>query len=657
MRQRQLLGAWFLAMAAVLSGGLAAGPASSAAGGAQALPAAVDAEQALAERFAPVVALVHQDVECGPGEPYQPSDVDLVLGDQSVALRGPWTGDEVIKVGPTADDLSEGLFGYHLDFPGNPLEAGCDYEEWAGATAEGGPPTTYAHVATEAGRNGRLALQYWFFYPFNDYTNKHEGDWEMIQLVFAAADATAALDQAPLEVGYSQHEGLEVAGWDDPKLQFVEGTHPVVHAAAGSHANYFDDALYLGTSGEQGFGCDDTRGPADDLRPAVAVIPGDPEAARTAFPWIGFEGRWGQREQAFYNGPTGPNTKQSWTHPISYQEEKGRDLSYAVPAGGLFGTSATDFFCSAVSGGSELVRKLANDPSRLLLILAVVVLLVVYVVRRTSWSPVTPLRIARRRAAGQLIRAAGRMYAARWRLFIGIGFLTVPASLLVAGLESLILSDSDIVGMSAGGEGGGLRVMLAALLGFLVIGTSILLVLAATTHALAEMDRGTEVSVRRAYRLALARWRALLGAFLIASVLVGLLSLTVVLSPIALVVITLSALFVPVIAFEGQPALRSLRRSSALVRVQILKTVVLLASSILLAGIVGPILGTLLILVTGAPFPIANIIAGVTYAVLMPYVGLTMAYLYFDARVRSELAQEDVNLPRTLPAEIEPLER
>ena len=58
----------------------------------------------------------------------------------------------------------------------------------------------------------------------------------------------------------------------------------------------------------------------------------------------------------------------------------------------------------------------------------------------------------------------------------------------------------------------------------------------------------------------------------------------------------------------------------------------------LLAGVVGPILGTLLILVTGAPFPLANIVAGVTYAVLMPYVGLTMAYLYFDARVRSELA-------------------
>ena len=36
----------------------------------------------------------------------------------------------------------------------------------------------------------------------------------------------------------------------------------------------------------------------------------------------------------------------------------------------------------------------------------------------------------------------------------------------------------------------------------------------------------------------------------------------------------------------------------------------------------------------------------------MPYVGLTMAYLYFDARVRSELALEDADVAERLPAEI-----
>ena len=228
MRPRHLAGAALAAAAAVLSLAITAGP-SSAAGGVGAAPSAPDDEQALAERFAPVVRLVHQDVECGPGEPYRPSDVETVLGDRSVALRGPWEGDEIVRVGPTADQLGEGLSGYYLDFPGNPLDAGCDYERWSRAAAADSAPTTYAHVVTEDGHDDRVVLQYWFFYPFNDYTNKHEGDWEVIQLVFAAPDATEALDQTPIEVGYSQHEGAEVSSWDDPKLEIVEGTHPVVY--------------------------------------------------------------------------------------------------------------------------------------------------------------------------------------------------------------------------------------------------------------------------------------------------------------------------------------------------------------------------------------------------------------------------------------------
>jgi hypothetical protein len=145
----------------------------------------------------------------------------------------------------------------------------------------------------------------------------------------------------------------------------------------------------------------------------------------------------------------------------------------------------------------------------------------------------------------------------------------------------------------------------------------------------------------------------LLGAFLVASILVGLLGLSVVLSPVAVVLVVLFALYVPVIAFEGAAAVESLRRSAALVRIQIVKTAILLATSILVAGAVGPLLGTILILLTGAPFPVANIVAGVTYVVLMPYVALTMAYLYFDAWVRSELARDEVRVREVLPAEIQ----
>ena len=55
----------------------------------------------------------------------------------------------------------------------------------------------------------QLALQYWLFYAYNDWNNLHEGDWEMIQLVFDARNAHDALTTAPTSVGYSQHEGAE----------------------------------------------------------------------------------------------------------------------------------------------------------------------------------------------------------------------------------------------------------------------------------------------------------------------------------------------------------------------------------------------------------------------------------------------------------------
>ena len=281
--------------------------------------------------------------------------MDAFLGRPDVALRGPWQSNDLIKIGPTAADLGRASSEYYLDFPGDPLRPGCDYERWTREAYAGRSPTVYAHVATEAGHTDRLALQYWLYYPFNDYNNKHESDWEMIQLVFAAASPDEALDQEPVEVAYSQHEGAEVSSWHDNKLEIVDGSHPVVHAAAGSHANYYESALYLGRSGQQGFGCDDTTAPTNDVRPVVKLIPADTASAREGFPWIAYQGHWGQRERAFYNGPTGPVTKPSWTAPISWQQDEGRELSYVVPVGGLLGTAATDFFCSGVATGSNVV--------------------------------------------------------------------------------------------------------------------------------------------------------------------------------------------------------------------------------------------------------------------------------------------------------------
>jgi hypothetical protein len=609
---------------------------------APAAAADIDDERALAERFAPVVRLVEQEEPCGPGEPYLPMDVDLLFEEPTVALRGPWKADDLIRVGPTAADLSRGLYEYHLDFPGDALDPGCDYERWNDRLVQGSEATVYAHVATDEAFPGRLALQYWLFYSFNDFNNKHEGDWEMVQLVFEADDAAGALDAEPVVVGYSQHEGAERAEWGDEKLELVEGRHPVVHPAAGSHANYFDEALYLGSTAEQGVGCDDTSEPTIDVRPVVLTIPSDPAAASRAFPWIDYEGRWGELQEAFFNGPTGPNLKRQWTEPIAWAEDKWRDHSYAIPAGGVLGTDATDFFCDAVQAGSDALRQTLADPGRTLVILAVLLALVIFAVTRTTWQPTAPLRLARRRASGQILAAAARMYVARSPLFIGIGLVFLPITIFNALLQGVVLR--------TGGEAGGLLAFFTLLIGTTLTLAGLGLVQAATASAIAGIDAGEDMNPLRAYRLALARFRALLGALAIAVPIVAILGLTLALVPVAVWVAVRWALVAQAVELEDRSALRALRRSGELVTGRWIKVAFLIVFGAGIALLLGPLIGALLILFTDAPFALLNIVAGVVYSLAMPLVALATTYVYYDAVVREELEPEEK--PDVLPAEI-----
>jgi predicted membrane metal-binding protein len=79
------------------------------------------------------------------------------------------------------------------------------------------------------------------------------------------------------------------------------------------------------------------------------------------------------------------------------------------------------------------------------------------------------------------------------------------------------------------------------------------------------------------------------------------------------------------------------------------------ASLIVVGGalviVAGPLIGALLILVTAAPFWLVNVIAGVVYALTMPFVAITTSYVYVDARTRGELAAAQAR--SELPAEIE----
>ena len=121
------------------------------------------AEQELAEKWAPIVQIREQEEECDrDGEGWEPTNVDIVLGNPEVVLRD--VDDEVVVEGPTAADLFGLGEGYYLDFPGNSIRPGCDYERDFLRFKEetGTPPTIYSHIVSQSDKPGLLAVQYWF---------------------------------------------------------------------------------------------------------------------------------------------------------------------------------------------------------------------------------------------------------------------------------------------------------------------------------------------------------------------------------------------------------------------------------------------------------------------------------------------------------------
>src|SRR5207249_4921116 len=110
------------------------------------------------------------------------------------------------------------------------------------ASTGGGGPAAYGRVVHE---DDSVVLQYWYFYYDDVYSytyppsdllwQAHEGDWENVDVVLSA-------DGDPLFVGYSQHCLGQRRAWGDTPR--IDDTHPVVHVAIGSHANYFTEGIH-----------------------------------------------------------------------------------------------------------------------------------------------------------------------------------------------------------------------------------------------------------------------------------------------------------------------------------------------------------------------------------------------------------------------------
>jgi hypothetical protein len=150
------------------------------------------------------------------------------------------------------------------------------------------------------------AIQYWMFYAFNKGDlNQHEGDWEMVQIVFENGE--------PSSVGYSQHHSGQRATWDQVER---DGNHIKVYVACGSHANYLRSY-----SGKLGIASDIV---GDNGR-VIRLGSGELEELDSQ-DWLEFEGLWGEINGAEdfalgQAGPQGPQFREDgnmWNNPVSW---------------------------------------------------------------------------------------------------------------------------------------------------------------------------------------------------------------------------------------------------------------------------------------------------------------------------------------------------
>ena len=158
--------------------------------------------------------------------------------------------------------------------------------------------------------NGRLWLQYWFWYFYNDYQlalgfGTHEGDWECVQLRMAPDG------DAPDVAVYAQHRHGEKRAWQDVEKVAGNPDAPVVYVGRGSHAGYFEKGYH---QTEAFYDLADGKRPAPKL--TLEII----EDATHG--WLRWPGRWGDtmppdhdKIDLAQSSPTGPGTKKQWRNP------------------------------------------------------------------------------------------------------------------------------------------------------------------------------------------------------------------------------------------------------------------------------------------------------------------------------------------------------
>ncbi len=201
---------------------------------------------------------------------------------------------------------------------GEPVREGDHLDECGGAHAvdalalhrqDGCADVAYGRARRD--KEGRLWLQYWFFYYFDDKgllgLEQHEGDWEMVQLRLGEG-------MAPEAATFARHAEAERLSWDEVELaDSGEGPALVVYPARGSHASLSRAGTHAAPVVP-----DHNDGLGPRVRPALTAIADDGPS------WVQWPGRWGatkRREFFEADSPRGPREHPQWWDPAELHRE------------------------------------------------------------------------------------------------------------------------------------------------------------------------------------------------------------------------------------------------------------------------------------------------------------------------------------------------
>ncbi|MGI9646156.1 MAG: hypothetical protein ACR2O6_12695, partial [Ilumatobacteraceae bacterium] len=363
---------------------------------------------------------------------------------------------------------------------------------------------------------------------------------------------------------------------------------------------------------------------------------------------LAFEGRWGERQSGPFNGPTGPAFKDRWDHPIDWHDDL-RSSSVVVPGGDDTAASVANTFCGVVEFGSAQLITLQQNPVIILIALIVIAALLTWAARRTDWTPVVPLPIVRRRRVGQILKAAVSLYRHHARLFLTIGLIYIPVSLLVGGIVAII-TRIGVIGSLAESDGdiGPVRTVIVLLIASLGHSIGLFVVRAVVAVLLWELGGDRPEPGRTAVTKTGGRIGDLVAVVARAFAIVAGLAITIVGIPWAVRQAVRYQFAAETTMLENQRGGDALARSSELVRGRWFHTAFFVLLLGVLVGLFTTVVGLLLLIVlSGLPLWLFSILVTTLAALVVPYSAAAWTLLYGDA----EAEQVDAHQAEPLAAD------